>query len=91
MGISIVPKIFWSHDPAGDVLIALRKDGLVLFADSKTGFTKFYTEKLVPILPEEGIIQSYTNHPAEGYFYFLYDSEVFSRQQAIDIILKFRQ
>ena len=86
-----ISKIFSAYDSVDDILLALQENGLVLFADSKTGFTKFYQEKLIPVLPDEGIIQAYSNHHTEGYFYFLFDSEVYSYQQAIEAILKFRQ
>lgn len=86
----MIPRVFWSYDSVDDVLLSLEDNGLVLFADSKTGFSKFYKEKLLPLLPEERILQAYTNHPTEGYFYFLYDSEVYTYDQAINIILKFK-
>jgi len=73
-----------------EIIHTLQEKGLVVFADTTTGFTNFYKEKLVPVLPEEGIMQDYTNHPTEGYFYFLYDTCMHSREQAIDIILKFK-
>jgi hypothetical protein len=88
--VVVISKIFWSHHSVDEVLLTLQENGLVIFADTKIGFTNFYKEKLLPVLPEQGIRQDYTNHPTEGYFYFLYDSNVYSREQAINIILKFR-
>ncbi len=85
-----ISKVFWAHHPVDEVLSALQENGLVIFADTKTGFNNFYKEKLIPVLSDEAIRQDYTNHPTEGYFYFLYDSNVYSREQAIKIILKFR-
>lgn len=86
----VISKVFWSHHAVDEVLLTLEEKGLVIFADTKTGFTNFYREKLRPVLSDEAIRQDYTNHPTEGYFYFLYDSNVYSREQAIKIILKFR-
>jgi hypothetical protein len=80
-------KVHSSLSPTYEVLMQLEKIGIVPFSEYKTPFVSYYNEKLNPLL-NESIIQDYTNHPSEGYYYFLYDSDKFSRQEAINQILK---
>jgi hypothetical protein len=84
-----ISKVFSNQDSTEDILFALEENGLVLFSDMASGFTKLYKERLRPVLPEDSI-QSYTNHPTEGYFYFIYNNETYTREQVLNIILKFR-
>jgi hypothetical protein len=47
--------------------------------------SKFYEEKLKEHLDDSFNI-SYMNHPNEGYYYFIYDSNKFDNSEAIQSI-----
>lgn len=88
MKSSLITKIFNANDSRDNIISGLQKDGLALFSDTTTGFRNLYRELQQHL--DENIRQDYTNHPTEGYFYFLYDSDVYSREQVLKIIINYR-
>jgi hypothetical protein len=82
-------KIFNSQDSVDSILDALRDDGLVVFSDTTSIFIKFYREQLQPLL-DSSIIQAFTMHPHDGYFYFLYNCDKYSLEQAQKFTAKFK-
>ena len=80
-------KIHSSQSPVYEVLEQLGKTGIVPLCNTKTSIEKYVEDKLSDYLSEH-IILSYTNHPKEGYYYFLYDIEKYSYEEAKDLISK---
>lgn len=76
-----------STSPVIDVISQLDEVGIVPFTDMTTHFDNYYHNKLKPVL-NKSITQSYTNHPAEGYFFFLYDFNRFSQKEVVDLIFE---
>jgi hypothetical protein len=83
-----ISKVFNEQDSTADILLSLEENGLVLFSDMASGFNRLY-ERIRSALPE-GTMQGYTNHPTEGYFYFICDSDLYTLKEATSRILKFR-
>lgn len=79
-------KVLSSASPIYEVISQLEKTGLAPFSDTKTPFIEYVNNKLDQLI-DDNIIQGYTNHPTEGYFYFLYDPKKISKKEAIKTIL----
>jgi hypothetical protein len=81
-------KIFNNEDSIDDILLSLEEHGLVLISDMASGLNNLY-RRLSAVLPK-GTLQDWTDHPTEGYFYFIYNPEAYTREQAINHIQKLR-
>lgn len=86
----VIMRVFSSLDSVEDILCSLAKQGIVIFSDTKSGIVALYN-KLEPIVLQTDILQGYTNHPTEGYVYFIYDSEIYSHAEAVAVVKEFRE
>lgn len=78
--------VFNSNSDIQKVMEQLEEIGIVPFSDTTTPFREFCTKHKTSLKSQ--IIQGYTEHKQEGYLYFLYDNDKYSRKDAAKVVSK---